>query len=98
MTEHWTIDLQMNDMSTVGDYAFSNLKDYANGNNVSLKLGVNRLSSISDFAFSGIESLIIYLGLDTNQFQVVPSVVSKLMNLQGLSLMYSPVTYTQQKS
>ena len=93
MTEPWTIDLQMNNISTIGDYAFSNLKDYANENNVSLKLGVNRLRNISDSAFSGIESLIIYLDLGNNQFQVVPSVVSKLTNLQSLSLLYNPSTY-----
>ena len=92
MTEPWTIDLQLNDISIIGDYAFSNLKDYANGNNVSLKPAVNRLRNISDSAFSGNESLIIYLCLRTSQLQIVRFVVSKLTNLPGLSLPHNPLT------
>ena len=93
MREPWTIDLQSNEISHIKDFAFSNLQEYANGNNVSLKLGHNHLRNISDYAFSGIEPLIIYLGLEMNKLQVVPSVIPKLMNLRGLSLQYNPVTY-----
>ena len=95
MSQPWIIELQGNSISYIPDNAFSSLQEYGNGNNVSVKLGGNDLGNgnISDSAFSGIESLVVFIGLDQNHLQFIPSFVSKLPNLKGLNLLYNPITY-----
>ena len=93
MTQPWTIDLQSNSISYIPGNAFSNLQEYGNGNNVYVKLGINNLRNISDSAFSGIEPFIIFVGLDENQLQYIPSFVSKLPNLKGLNILYNPIVH-----
>ena len=93
MTQPWTIDLQGNSISYIPDYAFSNLQEYANGHNVSVKLGMNNIGNVSDTALSGIESLIIFVGLERNNLEVIPSFLTKLPNLKGLNAVYNPITH-----
>ena len=91
MTQPWTIDLQDNSISSIPDHAFSNLQEYANGINVTIKLERNYLRHISDSAFSGIESLVIFVDLRENRLQVLPPFVSKLPNLKYLSVLENPI-------
>ena len=93
MSEPWTIDLHRNNISNIPDNAFSNLQEYANGNNVSVRLGMNNLGNISDSAFSGIESMIIFVGLARNHLEVMPSFVLNLPNLKGLDVLFNPISY-----
>ena len=92
MSRPWTINLQENSISNIPENAFSNIQKYANGNNVSILLGWNDLGSgnISDSAFSGIEALINFVGLSSNNLQYISSFVSKLPNLQGLNIKDNP--------
>ena len=91
----WTIDFKNNSISYLPDYAFSNLKEYGNGYNVSVLLGKNELGkgNISCSAFSGIEPLVLFVDLEENQLQFIPSFISKLPNLYRLNVLHNPISY-----
>ena len=95
MNTDWRIDLENNSIANIPDGAFSNLKRFGNGNNVSVFLGSNNLRSgnISELAFSGIENLVIVLGLERNHLTSLPKAVSRLTRLQSLNAQHNPIRY-----
>ena len=93
MSRDWTIDFQRNRLSYIPDNAFSDLQNYGNDNNVSVILDNNDLYSenISDSAFSGIEKQVVALSLRANHLTYIPTVVSRLPNLQSFNVYYNPL-------
>lgn len=84
------LDITNNHISALVDFAFASLNHVVQ-NEIAINLSWNRIHSISEHAFDLVQNSVVYLDLEHNNLQHLPSALGHLSKVRTLLLAFNPL-------